>query len=334
MLRRDTANFLYGGELCVSTYANLKWTKAKRFSEFSVGVPIVLKSAGHKWYLLPNRAIRCQPSQSLFITLNIMYEPLSKNSTRPALTLWSQSLVRVVQRSLPKMTGLLSQKPQNVRRTFWIVRSNAGLWKNCESIFSRKKSFLPSALKLFAPFCTKQKSGSGEPRPGKNATTRSLSLKKTDSQVCKPACIQRPDNIFRRVRSPGDTSSSGTSLLPHRPSEKTSCNIYPPSRCSALAGVLRCASEKTVGLCSSSQKASGVFGNVEVFEEEVSGQPADTFDSGQLLTAPQAEGAEVLPTEQHSYDMDTDQCFMAESYRMPVYSCEGICDSRNRLSKP
>jgi len=88
-----------------------------------------------------------------------------------------------------------------------------------------------------------------------------------------------------------------------------------------------------MGLCSSSQKASGVFGNVEVFEEKVSGKSANPFDIGQLFATPQAEGAEVLPTEQHSYDMDADKCFMAESYRMPVYSCEGICDSRNQLSK-
>jgi len=46
MLSRDATKFLHGGELCVSTYANLKWMKAKRFSEFCDAVPIVLKSAG------------------------------------------------------------------------------------------------------------------------------------------------------------------------------------------------------------------------------------------------------------------------------------------------
>jgi len=160
-----------------------------------------------------------------------------------------------------------------------------------------------------------------------------LSLKKTNPQVCKQTRIQWPDNIFRRVRPSGDTSSTGTNLLPYRPSETFACHLSPPSWCSALAGILRCSSEKAVGLCPFSQKTSGSPGSVEAFKEKVSEKSAHSFDPRQFLAAPQIEGTEVLPTEQYSYDLDTDQCFMAQSYRMPVYSCEGICDSWNQLSK-
>ena len=70
-----------------------------------------------------------------------------------------------------------------------------------------------------------------------------------------------------------------------------------------------------------------------MFKEEVFEESANSFDSGQFLAAPQAESVEVLPAEQYSYDLDADQCFMAESYRMSVYACEGIRNSRNQLSK-
>jgi len=333
MLCRDATNFLHGGELCVSTYANLKGMKAKRFSEFCDAVPIVLKSAGHKWYWLPNKAIKPQLSRNWFITLNIMFVQLSRSLISKALRLWNRNPVRVDRQNLLKMTGLLSQIPPSALQTFWAVRSNAGRWKSCVNIWWQKRLFPRSVLKLFAPFCTKEKSGSDAPKRGKSAMIRGLSLKKTNPQVCKQARIQWPDNIFRRVRPSGDTSSTGTSLLPYRPSETFACHLSSPSRCSTLAGILRCSSEKAVGLCPSSQKASRSLGSIEVFEEKVSEKSTHSFDTGQFLAAPQTEGAEVLPTEQYSYDMDTDECFMAQSYRMPVYSCEGIRDSWNQLSK-
>ena len=333
MLRRDTTKLLHGGELCVSTYANLKWMKAKRFSESCDAVPIVLKSAGHKWYWLPNKAIKSQLSRNWFITLNIMFVQLSRSLISEALKLWGQSFVRADRQNLLKMTGLLSQTPPSVLRIFWAVRSNAGRWKSCVNIWWQKRLFPRLVLKLFAPFCTKEKLGSDAPKRGKSAMIQGLSLKKTNPQVCKQARTQWSDNIFRRVRPSGDTSSTGTNLLPYRPSETFTCHLSPPSWCSALAGILRCSPEKTVGLCSCSQKTSGSPGSVEVFKEKVSEKSTHSFDPGQFLAAPQTEGAEVLPTEQYSYDLDTDQCFMAQSYRMPVYSCEGICDSWNQLSK-
>ncbi len=329
MLHRDTTKFLHGGELCVSTYANLKWMKAKRFSEFCDAVPIVLKSAGHKWCWLPNKVIKHQRSRNWFITLNIMFVQLSRSSISEALGLWSQSLVRADRQSLLKMTRLSSRKLPNVLQTFWAARSNAGRWKSCVNIWWQRRLFPRLVLKLFAPFCTKEKSSSDAPKLGKSAMIQGLSLKKTNPQVCKQAPIQWPDNIFRRVRPSGDTSSTGTNLLPYRPSKTFACHLSPPSRCSALAGILRCPSEKAVGLCSSSQKTSGSPGSTEAFKEKVSEKTTHSFDLGQFLAAPQTEGAEILPTEQYSYDLDTDQCFMAQSHRMPVYSCERICDSWN-----
>lgn len=331
MLRRDTTKFLHGGELCVSTYASLKWMKAKRFSEFCDAVPIVLKSAGRKWCWLPNRAIKCRRSRNWFITLNIMFVQLSSSLISEALGLWSQSLVRVDRQNLLKMTGLLSQRLPSVLQIFWAVRSNAGRWEKCVNIWWQKRLFPRSVLKLFAPFCTKEKSGSDAPKRGKNAMIRGLSLSKTNPQVCKQARIQWPDNIFRRVRPSGDTSSTGTNLLPYRPSETFACHLSPPSRCSALAGILRCASEKALGLRSASQKTSGIFGSIEAVKEKIPEKSANPFNSGQLLATPQSEGVAVLPREQYSSDLDTDKCFMAQSYRMSIHACEGICNSRDQL---
>src|SRR4030042_6929863 len=257
MLRKDTAKFLQGGKLCVFTYVNLEWPKGKKFSKFCDAVPTGLKSGGRKWCLRPNRVIRCQPLQNLSTTLNIMFGLLSKNLTRTVLRLWNRSLVRAVRPNLPRMTRLLSRKRRNVRQTFWIAPSNAGLWKNCESIFSRKKSFLRLALKHFAGCCMKTRSGSGEPRPGRNATTRSSSLKKTDTQICKPACTKWPDGVIRRIRSVGSSASARTGLVSYRPSQKTAGHLHSSARRSALAGVLRCPSEKDLGLCPTPQKASG-----------------------------------------------------------------------------
>jgi len=70
-----------------------------------------------------------------------------------------------------------------------------------------------------------------------------------------------------------------------------------------------------------------------MFKEEVSEKSANSFDPGQFLAAPQTESNAFLPAEQYSYDLDTDERVMAQSDRMPVYACEGVCDSRNQLSK-
>lgn len=227
------------------------------------------------------------------------------------------------------MIGHLSPRPPNARQTFLVVRSNDGRWKSCVSIWLLRKSFPPSVLKRFARFCTKGRSGFDEPRHGRNAMTRSSSLKKTDSQICKSACTKRPYGIIRRIRPVRSSATSRTGLVPYRSSEKIAGNLHAAAWCSALAGVLRCSSEKVVGLYSTSQKASGNPWSIETFAKQVSGKSKNSFDSGQLLAASQTESASILPTKQHSFDLDADERFMAQSNRMSIYSCEGICASGN-----
>lgn len=161
--------------------------------------------------------------------------------------------------------------------------------------------------------------------------TRNLSLKKTDSQVYKQTRIKRSNGSLRRIWPNGDSACAGAKLVSYRPSKAAARHVYSASWCSTLAGVLRCAPKEVMGLCSFSQKTSGSAWCIEAVKKKVSEESADSFNSGQFLAAPQAGGVAVLPEEQHSYDMDTDQCFMAESHRMPVYSCEGICNSRLEL---
>ena len=163
---------------------------------------------------------------------------------------------------------------------------------------------------------------------------RGLRPKKTNPQVCKQARIQWPDNIFRRVWPSGDTSSTGSNLLPYRPSGTFACHLYASARRSALAGILRCAREKAVGLCSAPQTTSGIPRCIEAFKKEVPQRSANSSDFGQLLPAPEGKGVAVLPQKQYSFDLDADQCIMAQSYRMSIYPCQGIRDSWNQLSKP
>lgn len=73
------------------------------------------------------------------------------------------------------------------------------------------------------------------------------------------------------------------------------------------------------------------LGVLKAVKEEVSEKSANSPDIGQLLATPQSEGVAVLSTEQYSSDLDTDKCFMAQSYRMSIYACEGICNSWDQL---
>ena len=319
--------------LCVCMPETSAWTKAKEFNGFCVEAPAGSKFVELKWFSPPIRAIKCLLSQNWYITPNIMFVQSSRNLIGTALKHWIRNLGRVARQNLPKMTRPLSPRQPNARQTFWAALSNAGRLKNCVSIWWPKESFPLSVSRLFARFCMKEKSDSGEPRHGRNATIRSSNLKKTDSQICKPTRLQRPDNIFRRVWSFRDSSCAGAGLVSQRPSQTVACNVYPTSRCSSLDGVLRCTSEKTMGIRSSTQKTSGSARYVEAASQTVSNASADTFDSGQFFTAPQAEGFGVLLSEQYSHDLDADQRFMAQSYRMSVYARQGICDSWNQLSK-
>jgi hypothetical protein len=84
-----------------------------------------------------------------------------------------------------------------------------------------------------------------------------------------------------------------------------------------------------VGLCPSTQTTSGSIGSIKAFTEKVSKKSAYPSDIGQLFAAPQGKGVAVLSKEQYSFDLDADQCIMAQSYRMSVYPCKGIRNSWN-----
>jgi hypothetical protein len=320
--------------LCVCMQKTSALAKDSKFNVSFAAVPAVLKFAELKWCLPLIRAIKCLLSPSWFTTLNIMSEPLSKNLTNAALKHWRLRPVRVDQQNLLKTTRLLLPKQPSALQTFWIAHLSVGLWKNFGSILLRKRLYRLSVLKRFALFCMRKKSNFDESKHGKNATIQSLSLKKTDSQICKQTCFKWPNNILRRVRSTGNSPSARTNLLSYRPSEKASCNIYSPSRCSALDGFLRCTQEKVVGLCSASQASSGISRSVKVIKEEVSESSENSSDIGQLLATSQSKGIAILPKEQYTFDLDTNQCIMAQSYRMSIYSCKGICYSWNQLPKP
>jgi hypothetical protein len=138
MLCRDTTKFLHGGELCISTYATSKWIKVEEFSKSRDAAQIASKSAVPRRCLHRNRAIKYQSLRNWFITLNIMFELLSRNLMNKEWQPWNQNRILVVRQSLSRMTKPLSQKLQNIRRTFWAVLLSDGLWKNSGSIWWQK----------------------------------------------------------------------------------------------------------------------------------------------------------------------------------------------------
>ena len=271
--------------LCVCMPETSGSAKDSKFSGFSAAVPAGLKYAGLRWCWPPIRGIKCLPLPSWSIILSIMFGRLSKTLTSGVLTLWNRSRDRADRMSLPRMTRHLSLKRQNVRRTFWVVRLSVGRWKNCGSILLPKRSSRKSALKHCGAFCMRKKSSFGVRKHGKNATTRSLSLKKTDSPVCKSARRQWSHDFIRRVWSSGNSTSTRTGLVRNRPSETVAGHLYPNPRRAALAGLLRCPREKAVGLHAASQTTSGVPRSVEAVTEKVFPRSANTSDSGQLLAA-------------------------------------------------
>jgi hypothetical protein len=86
-----------------------------------------------------------------------------------------------------------------------------------------------------------------------------------------------------------------------------------------------------VGLCLQKKASSGSVKRIETVSQKVSETSADSFDIRQFFTAPQTGDIAVLSKEQYSYDLDADERFMAQSHRMPVHSCERICNSRFQL---
>src|SRR4030042_3690845 len=331
---RDTNNypnnaFLQGGCLCVSTFENLVWLKANRFNRFFAEAKTVSRFAGLKLYFLPSRASKYPPSPECCIFPISMSEISSRNLTKPALELLSQNRSPAGLKNAPKSSLQLLQKRLSALRICWASLSNAGPLKSFASILLRIKSSSLSVSRNFAVFLTRRRSDSDAPKRGKNATIQGSSLKKTNPKVCKPARIQRPNGIFRRIWSIGDSACSRAMWLSYRPSQTASCNLYPPSWGSPLACVLRFASKETMGIHSRTQEASGSFGCVEITSSAVSAGAEDTSDFGQFLASLEEKGDSVLPIKQYSSCLDADQCFMAQPYRMPIYACERICYSRN-----
>jgi hypothetical protein len=319
--------------LCVCTPETFVSARVSTFSGFSAAAPVGLRCVEPRLFWPPIRGIKCLPLPTWFIIPSIMFGRLSRTLTTAALKLWIQSRVRVDRMNSPKMTRHLLPKPPSVRRIFWAVPLSDGRWKNCGSIFLPKRSSRRSALKHFGGFCMRKRSNFDARKHGKSATTRSLTLKKTDSPVRKPARGQWSHDFIRRVWPSGNSAATRAGLVRNRPSEAVAGHVYPTPRGAALACLLRCPQEKAVGLYAASQTASGIPGCIEAFTEEVSQRATHSSDFGQLFAAPQRESAAVLQQEQYSFDLDANQCIMAQSYRMSVHPCQGIRHSWNQLSK-
>jgi hypothetical protein len=320
--------------LCVCTPETFVSAKASKFSGFSAAAPVGLRFAVPKWCSPLIRGIKYLRLPNWSIIPNIMFERLSRTLTTVDLRHWTPDRGRADRMNSPRMTRHLSLKRPSVRRIFWAVRLSDGRWKNCGTIFWPKRSSRRSALRRFGVFCMRKRSSFDARRHGKSATTRDWRLKKTDSPVCKSARSEWSHHFLRRVWASGNPAAAGTGLVPNRPSETTAGHVYPPLWGTALASLLRCPQEEAMGLHAAPQAASGVSGSLEAFAEKVSPRAANSPDSGQLLAAPQRESAAVLPHKQYSFDLDADQCIMAQSYRMSVHPCQRICDSWNLLSKP
>lgn len=320
--------------LCVCTPETFVSARASKFSGFSAAVPVELRSAVPKWCWPPIRDIKYLRLPNWFTILNIMFGRLSKTLMNGVLKLWNPNHDRVDRMNSPKTTRHLSLKQLNARRIFWGAHLSDGRWRNFANTLLPRRLSLRSVSKHFGVFCMRKRSNFDVRKHGKSVTIRSFSLKKTNSPVCKPARSQWPHDFIRRVWSSGNPASTGTGLVRNEPPETVAGNLYPNSRGAALAGFLRCAREKAVRLHAASKTAPRVPRSVKAFTKEISQTAANPSNPGQLLPTPQGESAAVLPQKQYSFDLDANQCIMAQSYRMSVYPCQGICDSWNQLSKP
>jgi len=328
----NLVRFLHGGCLCVCTSGSFKPMKADTCSRYFDEAKTVSKFAGHRSFSPRHRVSKPQESLNDFTSRLGTFAASLSSSTKKALPPSNQSMESAdPKNSARSKRALLSRRPC-ARRTCWENPSDDGLWPSCVNISSRKRLLALLVWRRFGRFCESVKSGCDAQRRGRNATIRTFGLKKTDSQICKEYCGRWPDSCFRRVRAAGG-SSSGRPVLVSQTSSPA-CDIHKTLRRATLAGVLRCSRQPALGIYPQPKTTPGNAVRLETSSQKVSSLAANTSDSGQLFAASQGRCEAVLSEEQCAFDLDADECIMAQSNRMSVYAGEGICFSQLRLRKP
>lgn len=123
------------------------------------------------------------------------------------------------------------------------------------------------------------------------------------------------------VSAPDAYPSSGRpKLAADQKPKSAACNLHSQAWSSPLAGFLRCSCRQTVGTYPETEAFSRVFGGAETDAETLSAMPTHTLDTGQFFSAWHTGCSKVVLPKQCSFDMDTDECLMAQSNRMPVHS--------------
>ena len=290
------------------------------------------KSAEHKLSFLRHRVSKCRKLLNDFTFRSSTFAASLGSSTKKALPPSNRSTELEDQKNSARSKRVLLSRRPYVRLIFWADPLDDGLWPSCVNISSGKRLSYLSVWKHFGRFCEAVKSGCDAQKRGRNATIRTFGLKKTDSQICKESCGRQPDSCFRRVRAAGG-SSSGRPVLVSQTGSPAS-DVHKTLRRSALAGVLRCSRRPALGIYPQPKTTPGNAWSFETSSQKVSCLAANPSDIGQLFAASQGCCEAVLPEEQCAFDLDADECVMAQPNRMSVYAGERICFSQLRLRKP
>lgn len=322
-----------GGMPCVSTFATLAWRRVKNFNASFTVVATGLKYAVPKSSLLPTRALKSHKSLPDSISRPSTSEPSSSNSMPVEWKPSNRKAIPADQQNFPRNSEASSLKPPCVHRTFWVGHLDVGRWRSFENTLARKVLSIRSVWRRFAAFCVKPRSNFGVPKRGKNAMIRDLRLKKTDSSICKESRTKWPNDRFRSVRALGDSTSAWSKLVPDKQAGSVACDLQPSTRYSTLVSLLRCALRPALGLFTQAETPSGSSWCLKAFALAISDARAYSSDPGQLLTAQEEKGTTVLPQQQYSPDLDSNECLMAKSYRKSLYAGEGICHSKFQLQK-
>jgi len=327
----NSVRFLHGGCLCVCMSGSFGSMKADTCSRSFDEAKTVSKFAGHRLSSPRHRVSKPQESLNDFTFRLGTFVASSSSSTKKALTPLNQGTELADPRNSARSKRALLSRRLCVRRICWADRLDAGLWPSCVNISSRKRLLALSVWRRFGRFCEAVKFGCDAQKRGKNATIRTLGLKKTDSQIREEIGGRWPDSCLRRVRPVGSSPSSRSVLVSQTGSP--ACDVYKTLWRAALAGVLRCSRRQTLGIYPQPKTTSRDAGCIETSSQKVSCSAANPSDTGQLFAAPQGRCEAVLPEEQCAFDVDADERVVAQSDRMPVYASEGICFSQLRLRK-